>query len=180
MQRGIRGARGAWPSSRCPLAHLATQTTDRRQQRGQAVQGQQASPAIRFIDPHPLLRGAASWGRRTPPGWGEENRQRNDAQQDGSPSCTTVPWDRGHSDPPPENQEGNATKWARRPQSPREQQCGSGDSLGSRGCCPSLHSPTLGGVSQDKGTSASQQGEHPQGCPRSCGDLLGTGGSKGP
>lgn len=52
--------RGAWPSPWCPLAHLATQTTDRRQQRGQAVQGQRASLAIRFIDPRHRLHGVRS------------------------------------------------------------------------------------------------------------------------
>lgn len=36
------------PPRGCPLPRLATQTTDRRQQRVQAVRGQRASSAVRF------------------------------------------------------------------------------------------------------------------------------------
>lgn len=49
------------------------------------MQGPPESPAIRFIDPQPLHRVAA--GVTDPPGHGEEKQQRqqNDAQQDGPP-----------------------------------------------------------------------------------------------
>lgn len=72
--------------------------TDRRQQRGQAVQGPPESPAIRFIDPQPL--GGAAAGVTDPPGHGEEKQQRqqNDAQQDGPP---LPPAQRGRHPPAP-------------------------------------------------------------------------------
>lgn len=145
LQRDIRGTRGAWLSPWCPLACLATQTTDRRQQRGQAVQRQRSSPAILFIDSHPSPQG----GRRgaTHPQAGERKNSNNNRtmhSKTGSPSRTTACWEVT----PEENRERNITKRPRRPQPhpPGEQQRRSRNSLGSGGCCPPLHTPTLRGL----------------------------------
>lgn len=105
LQRGIKGMKGAWLSPQCTLARLVTQTTDRRQQRGQAVQGQRASPAIRFIDTPthtPPRCGVAGWGQRIHQAKERKNSNDNRMMHSrvGPPPTPLSPGTKGEVTPP--------------------------------------------------------------------------------
>lgn len=112
------------------------------------MQGQRSFPAIRFIDPQPSLHRAAGGGATHPQAGERENSHDNRTMHSRmGPPATALSPGTGGEVTPRENQKENATKWARRPQSPQSSSAGLGGAwaLAGAASCSTLQPQGLAG-----------------------------------